>query len=227
MSELELRLQAVSEFLPDILDRLVFVGGGVTELLITDSAGRKPRPTEDVDCIVEVASRVEYYKIEERLRKAGFLNDPTNPPVICRWVKGPLILDVMPTLEGILGFTNIWYKDAVGQPLPHALPNGLSVNIIHPVYYVATKTEAFRNRGRGNYRTSHDFEDIVALLNGRAELVLEMKSASPHVLKAMRDYWLPRMESANFKASIREHLDAYEDIERTPLIIERFRQMLE
>ncbi len=226
MSELESRLQEISESLPDILERLVFVGGGVTEILITDPAGRKPRPTLDVDCIIEVATRVEYHEIEERLRTAGYLNDPNIPPVICRWMKGSLILDVMPTLEEILGFTNIWYKGAVSRPLPHRLPNGVSVNIIHPVYYVATKTEAFLGRGKSDFRASHDFEDIVALVNGRAELIQEMKAAGQDVLKAMRDFWLPQMESANMLASIREHLDAYEDVERAPLVMDRFRQML-
>lgn len=226
MSEIEQRLQQVSESLPVILDRLVFVGGGVTEILISDSAGRKPRPTEDLDCIIELASRVEYYKVEEHLRKAGYRNDPSIPPILCRWIKESLILDVMPTLEEILGFTNIWYRDAVVHPLRFALPNGLSVNIIHPVYFFATKTEAFRSRGREDFRASHDFEDIVALVNGRAELVPEMKNAEQKVLKAMREFWLPKMESANMTASIKEHLDAYEDVERMPIVVDRFKEML-
>ena len=226
MSEIEQRLQEISETLPDIRDRLVFVGGGVTELLISDSAGRKPRPTKDVDCIIEVVSRVEYHRLEEHLRRAGYANDSSSPPIICRWLKGPLILDVMPTLEGILGFTNIWYKEAISQPLSHTLPNGVRINIVHPVYYIATKTEAFRDRGQGDYRASHDFEDIVALVNGREEIVSEMKNAKEGVRGAMRDFWLPRIESANMMASIKEHLDAYEDNERTPLVIDRFRQML-
>src|SRR5687768_16298716 len=86
MSEVESRLQVVSQSLRDILDRLVFVGGGVTELLLTDPAGRKPRPTLDLDCIIVMASRVEYHRIEERLRMAGYRNDSGVPPVICRWV---------------------------------------------------------------------------------------------------------------------------------------------
>lgn len=187
MTEIEMRLQEVSESLPDILDRLVFVGGGVTEILISDSAGRKPRPTQDVDCIIKVASRVEYYQIEERIRKGGYRNDPNIPPILCRWVKGSLILDIMPTLEEILGFTNIWYTSAVANPTLHVLPNGSHVNIIHPVYYLATKTEAFRSRGRGDFRASHDFEDIVVLVNGRVEIIAEMQNANQDVLNAMRE----------------------------------------
>lgn len=132
----------------------------------------------------------------------------------------------MPTLEGILGFSNIWYQDAVTQPLLYTLPNGVTAKIIHPVYYIATKTEAFRSRGKADFRASHDFEDIVSILNGRVELIQEMRGAKPDVVKAMRDYWLPKLGTANMIASIKEHLDAYEDIERTPLVVERFRQML-
>jgi hypothetical protein len=100
------------------------------------------------------------------------------------------------------------------------------VNIIHPVYYLATKTEAFRNRGKGDFRASHDFEDIIALVNGRAELIAEIKSARQDVLRSMKDFWLPHLKSANMIAAIQEHLDAYEDIQRTPVVIERFGEML-
>jgi len=124
------RLQQAAETLPGILNKLVFVGGGVTEILITDSAGRNPRPTKDLDCIVEVASRFQYYKIEEYLRSAGYSHDQSFPPTICRWVKGSLILDVMPTIEGILGFTNKWYGCAIDEPMIHKLPSQMEVNII-------------------------------------------------------------------------------------------------
>lgn len=132
----------------------------------------------------------------------------------------------MPTLEGILGFTNRWYKDAAAHPLHFAIGNGVRVNIVHPVYYIATKTEAFQSRGKGDFRSSHDFEDIVALVNGRAELVTEMKNSKHDVLKAMREYWLPKLRSANMQSAIKEHLDAYEDVERTQFVIGRFHEML-
>lgn len=39
-----------------LLDELVFVGGAVTGLLVTDSAAGEPRVTVDVDAIAEILS---------------------------------------------------------------------------------------------------------------------------------------------------------------------------
>jgi predicted nucleotidyltransferase len=225
MPEVIDRLEKVAQSLSEIINRLLFVGGGVTELLVTDSAGRKPRPTEDVDCIIEVASLLEYHHFEKVFRKSGFRHDSNLPPLICRWEKDGLILDVMPTLEGILGFTNRWYKDAIQFPVPFNLPSGKIVNIVHPVFYVATKTEAFHSRGKDNYFTSHDFEDIVSIVNGREALVDEMKNASQVVFNEMQTFWQPRLDEVDFKAALQAHLDAYEDTERSPIVLERFRSM--
>jgi len=225
MSEVIDRLEKVAESLPEIIGRLVFVGGGVTELLVTDSAGRKPRPTEDVDCIIEVASLLEYNQFEKILRKCGFRHDTDIPPLICRWEKEDVILDVMPTLEGILGFTNRWYKDAAQHPVLLPLSSGKIVKIVHPVFYFATKTDAFQSRGKGDYFSSHDFEDIVSLVNGRQTIVEEMIGADPTVPKEMKSFWLPRLDEVDFKAALQAHLDAYEDKERGPIALDRFRSM--
>ena len=37
---------------------------------------------------------------------------------------------------------------------------------ITPLYFVATKLEAFRGRGAGDYQASHDLEDILTVLSG-------------------------------------------------------------
>ena len=225
MSDILDRLDKVAEFLPEIIERLVFVGGGVTEILVTDSGGRKPRPTEDVDCIIEVGSLAEYHHVEKCIRQAGFRHDSTIPPLICRWERGEIVLDVMPTIEGILGFTNRWYKYAILNPLPFTLPSGFNIKIVHPVFYFATKTEAFRSRGKSNYFLSHDFEDIVSLVNGREGLVQEMNQADLLVQGEMKNFWFPRLNEVDFNAGIQAHLDAYEDVARTPVVNERFRRM--
>ncbi len=60
----------------------------------------------------------------------------------------------MPTGETILGFSNRWYRPAIAaaQRVPIV---GLLARIITPIYYLATKLEAFRSRGRSDYSGSH------------------------------------------------------------------------
>ena len=70
------------------------------------------RYTLDVDCIVDVISRNQYYQLEKKLNKQGFKKSITED-VICRWFYDDVILDVMPTDEAILGFGNRWYKQAI------------------------------------------------------------------------------------------------------------------
>ena len=46
---------------------------------------------------------------------------------------------------------------------------------------MATKLEAFRQRGQSDPYGSRDLEDIVAVVDGRPELVMECRAASSDV----------------------------------------------
>src|SRR5882724_7623834 len=96
-----------------LLPEIVFVGGCTTGLLITDPAASPVRATDDVDVIVEVASYAEYARFSKRLRKLGFSEDSSEGAPICRWIVDQMKLDVMPTDEIILDFSNRWFKPAV------------------------------------------------------------------------------------------------------------------
>jgi hypothetical protein len=96
-----------------VLPEIVFVGGCTTGLLITDPAASPVRVTDDVDVIVEVASYAEYARFSKRLRNLGFSEDSSAGAPICRWLIDHMKLDVMPTDETILGFSNRWYKPAI------------------------------------------------------------------------------------------------------------------
>lgn len=101
-------------------------------------------------------------------------------PVICRWRVDGITVDIMPTDETILGFTNRWYTEVVATAQPATVPiladeePELKILLVTPLCFVATKIEAFLGRGNGEYYMSHDLEDIVTVLNGRAELVNEV-----------------------------------------------------
>jgi predicted nucleotidyltransferase len=170
-----MQLVAVASALGDLLPHVTFVGGSTTVLLVDAAAHHGVRKTDDVDVIIDVATKVEYYKFSQKLRDLGFREDPDGP--ICRWLidtpAGKVKLDVMPSDETVLGFSNRWYKEAIKQAFEVALPSGIVIRVVSPVYFLATKFEAFAGRGQGDY-FSHDLEDIVFVLENRERFIFEL-----------------------------------------------------
>jgi len=174
-------LAEAARLLKPLLGELAFVGGCTTALLITDKAAADVRPTYDVDAIAEITSYAAYADFSERLRKIGFAEDTTEGAPICRWLQKETILDVMPLDEKILGFSNRWYRPAMESAEERELERGLRIRVVTAVYFCATKLEAFAGRGKDDYLSSRDLEDLVAVIDGRAELVQDIRSAQEGV----------------------------------------------
>ena len=155
----------------DLCDRFAFVGGAVAGLLIADPANPSIRPTEDVDIVAEVLALSGYHRIEKTLRERGFAQDMSADAPICRWKVDGVTVDVMPTLETILGFANRWYPLCVATAAPLALPSGTVIRVIQAPVFIGTKLEAFHGRGGGDYLFSHDLGDIISVVDGRDSLV--------------------------------------------------------
>lgn len=170
-----------AKLLKPILGELVFVGGCTTALLITDKAAADVRPTYDVDAIAEITSYVGYAQFSERLRALGFREDTREGAPLCRWCQQTTTLDVMPLDEKILGFKNTWYGPAMETAEERELDSGLKVLMVSPVYFCASKLEAFGDRGKNDYAGSRDLEDLIAVVDGRAELVGEIQAARSDV----------------------------------------------
>lgn|SRR5574337_493280 len=179
---------AVAE-LGQLTSELVLVGGCAVGLLITDAARPPVRHTIDVDLVTEVAPTSNYYALCQKLRALGF-SEHSADGVICRWVKGGLLIDVMPTDDGVLGFTNSWYGPAAQNAAERALPSGRRIRMITSPYFLATKLEAFASRGNGDY-THHDMEDIVTVVDGRKEVVEEVLGSDANV----RDFLMEEFEA--------------------------------
>src|SRR5580693_2299199 len=158
---LDLLIEA-ARLLKPLLGELVFVGGSTTALLVTDKAAAQVRPTYDVDAIAEISSYAAYADFSERLRQCGFTEDASEGVPICRWRQKKTILDVMPLDEKILGFSNRWYKPALDSAVVHKLEPDLPIRVVTAVYFCATKLEAFAGRGKHDYQSSHDLEDLMA-----------------------------------------------------------------
>lgn len=216
-------VEVVAQQLGMLAERVVLVGGCTTGLLITDAARPPVRATVDVDLAVDTLSLVEYYKLQDELKRAGFKEDPE---LTCRWRLGELKVDVMPTDASILGFTNRWYRKAVQQAQQRGLPSGKKINVITPPLFVATKLEAFHGRGGTDYGASHDMEDIIAVVDGRPELVAEIAGADQDVRSYIQQELDELLAEIAFTSTLGYHL-AGDDANqrRIPLIIQRLRDI--
>ena len=184
-------LEQAAAALKGFLDEVVFVGGATIVLWITDPGAPSPRPTKDVDVIVEVTSLLAYEDFQRRLRAAGFSEDQESG-IICRWDgPGGLVLDAMPAAPHLAGFVTRWQSASLPHAVTHRLPSRAKIRAVPAPYLLGTKFEAFDARGKGDYVGSRDFADIVALADGRAELHDELAAAEPE----LRAYVAERLES--------------------------------
>ncbi|HKY69984.1 MAG TPA: hypothetical protein VJ205_03720 [Gammaproteobacteria bacterium] len=200
-------LQTIAEKLEGLREKIVFVGGCATALLITDPAAPDVRQTVDVDCIVDVMAHSDYRNIEKQLRALEFYQS-VEDEVICRWrVKGhSFYLDIMPTDEAILGFSNVWYKLAVIETNQVTLKNDVFIRLISPPYFLATKLEAFKGRGKGDYLASHDLEDIISVIDGRPELIEDIKKSGNQIKSFLAAEFTNLINIKRFREALPGHL---------------------
>jgi len=197
-------LIAAAERLGHLVQEVVFVGGSTTGLFITDPLVKDVRATHDVDVIVEVTNRPGYYRFLERLRAQGF-QEVIDEPVICRWKHGDLLLDVMPESEGILGFTNKWYTEAVASAEAVEV-GGNTIRLVTPPLFLATKLEAFFGRGDGDYMASRDLEDLINVLDGRPEICQEVARVSEPIRRYLSAAFTQLLDDDDFLDALPGHL---------------------
>ena len=169
-------LEKVAAILANVPEQFIFTGGGTIVLYVDEIIRDELRPTKDVDCVVSIFSRTEYYRLATALRDVG-LSECTEPDApMCRWEYEELLIDIMPCGVEVLGFSNRWYAEALQKRSTYVLPSGREIYIFSPLYLLASKVEAFLGRGESFY-FSKDIEDIIVLLDGCAALPEEFEKA--------------------------------------------------
>ena len=217
------RIRAVYNALRDLAAEVVFVGGA-TVSLYSDRETTEVRPTDDVDVLVEIYTRSDYVRIEESLRAAGFEHDKASG-ILCRFVVQGITVDVMPIEASVLGFTNMWYADGYRHAVELQLDDLYTVRIFSAPYFIASKLEAFKGRGKGDGRTSHDFEDIVYVLNNRSTVWEEMAHAPETVMEYLKSEMETLLANPYLSEWIGAHLE-FSEQSRTLLIVERLKQFV-
>lgn len=168
----------VARKLGELVHEVVFLGGAAVPLLVPPAVVPTVRSTDDVDCVVRAETFSEYSQFGERLRKLGFQECRDEGAPICRWTAAGVTVDVMPTNEDVLGFSNRWHPLVIGTSEEVDVAPGVRVRVASLPAFLATKFEAFSNRGREDDIANADLEDIFTLLGSRED-ALERILAAP------------------------------------------------
>jgi predicted nucleotidyltransferase len=179
-------LITVAKALGLLREKVVFVGGCATALLLTNPAAITVRVTEDVDAIIEVASLAGYHALYPELAARGFVQtmEDNTPPFRWRYTAANglrMQLDLVPVDERVLGFANRWYRQGFDHAVTATPASDITLRHLSAPYFVATKLEAFHDRGQKDVYQSHDLEDIITVIDGRAEVASEVASADAPV----------------------------------------------
>jgi predicted nucleotidyltransferase len=211
-------LQTVADGLKELKNDIVFVGGAVAELYADDPASSDIRPTQDVDCTIELSSYKEHTELEEDLRAKGFANDTSQDAPICRWIFRDIKVDVMPTVGKVLGVNNRWYQGGVENRIFKTLPDGTEINVFPPEYYLASKFEAHNDRGGNDLRQSHDFEDIIYILDNCTSILEDVRNADEDVKNYLKTECESLLENEGLSEGIESALPYGSDSNRVEII---------
>lgn len=192
------KVEIVAASLDILCGELVFVGGCAAGLLLSDPAATQARLTNDVDLVAEVTALRGYHEMEAEFARRGFVRDMSPAAPICRWRCRDIEVDLMPTDSRILGFANRWYPLAVAFARQVTLPSGTTIRLIAAPHFLATKFEAFADRGNADVLGSHDLEDIINVIDGRAELPEEIATVTPELRNYLSQRCAALLATAHF-----------------------------
>ena len=216
----------VAEGLQELREKVVFIGGAVISLYTDDPAADEVRPTKDIDMTINLANFNEWAQMQERLAELDFYPDPEGHSIVSYKYKN-IPVDIMPATDSALSTSNRWYKPGFENLKEVALDNGLRINILPPPYFLATKFEAFNDRGNNDYYGAPDFEDIIYFLDNRTTIVEEILGSEDEVksfLKEQLDILINHKQSSEILSM---HINRYVVDERYPMLVEKIIQILE
>lgn len=200
----------------------VFTGGGIVGLLLTDLAARPPSKTKDVDLVLEIGSYVEFIGMEEVLRKIGFTKPEEEKDSLVAWQWKGVRVDFLPYRSIELMKSNRWFPSLMDEAEYVEVDDGRHAWRASAPCFVATKLEAFYSRGKGDYVSSKDIEDIVAVIDGRVEILDEIQFCAHDVRGFISQSCRQLLGDKRFMDSLSQIVP---DDQRETVVEERLRQL--
>ncbi len=167
-------IKKVADALGELNNEVVYVGGSVLALYADDPAASDVRPTKDVDIFLEIAAYGDLIKFQEKLAKKKFF-PAQDQEVMCRFRYQDILIDIMSTKEVGWAQADKWFEPGL-KKLEKVQIDDKTIKLLHISYFLATKFNAFHDRGE-DARVSRHFEDIVYVLDCRKNIVKEIAEA--------------------------------------------------
>lgn len=221
-----INIATVSEIavaLKELKDKMVFIGGAVVSVYTDDPSADEIRPTADVDLTINLLNFAHWAQMQERLAELSFSPDP-NGHAICSYLYKGISVDIMPSEDGPIGPANRWYKIGF-QNLWTTEVKEQEISILSAPCFLATKFEAFKDRGT-DYRTSHDFEDIIYVLDNRTTIIEEIDKDHPEIKQFLKEEFTKIHTNLSFEEIISCHVHPLIQEERIPIIKEKIEHII-
>ena len=215
----------VAEGLKELREKMVFIGGAVISLYTDDPAAEEIRPTTDIDMTINLANYAEFAKMQERLAELTFYPDPEGQS-ICSYKFCDIAIDIMPAEDSSIGVSNIWYKPGFAYLQTIELPQGTTINILTAPYFLATKLEAFKGRGANDFYGSHDYEDIIYLLDNRTTIVEEILAANDDVREYIQNELKAIKSHPQADEILAMHIHPMVAENRFPILLEKIEKII-
>lgn len=213
----------IATALLELKDKMVFIGGAIVSVYTDDPSADEIRPTADIDLTINLLNYADWTQMQERLAELGFSPDPSAHS-ICSYLYNGIAVDIMPSEDSAIGPANKWYK--VGfENLWTTEVEEHEIHILSAPCFLATKFEAFNDRG-GDYRTSHDFEDIIYVLDNRTTIVAEINDDHPKIKQFIIDELIKIRKSNNFTEIVSCHIHPLIIEDRVPILIEKIENII-
>jgi predicted nucleotidyltransferase len=218
-------IKTVAKGLGEFNQRVVYVGGAVVSMYINDPAADDVRPTKDIDISLEIASLTELEVIRKVLRNKGF-SQTADEDIICRFRYKDIKVDVMSTREIGWAPANIWFEEGFKFKEPIQVDEE-KINILPLPYFLASKFTAYHSRGGKDPRTSHDFEDIIYIIDNQTEFVEILNNTKGKVLDFLKIEFKAIIASPLMREAVLANLYPTTQIERMDLIITKLNAIID
>jgi hypothetical protein len=209
--------------LKDLKDQIIFVGGAVVSLYADDPVADEIRPTSDIDMTINLVNFSSWTLFQMNLAELGIHPDPFGHS-ICSYKYKDILVDIIPATDSRVAESNRWYKYGF-ENLWTVKAKNTRIKILPSPCYLASKFEAFNNRGK-DYRTSHDFEDIIYVLDNRMNILDDITLAHKDVREFLKQELSGIISDPFLDDILMAHIHPILLEERGPLLIKKINQII-